>query len=164
MDLGAAICTPRAPDCPACPLRPGCAAHALGIAADLPVKAAKAARPLRYGMAFWLEAGGDVLLARRPAKGLLGGMLALPTSPWEAGLTPELALRHAPVAGDWRVVGQVRHVFTHFALTLDVAALRLAVRPDAAGIWAAADQLAGLPAVMAKAVRTARASRPRRPR
>ena len=48
------------------------------IPARYPVKAPKAARPRREGIAYWLEHDGNVLLVRRPAKGLLGGMLALP--------------------------------------------------------------------------------------
>ena len=67
-----------------------CAARAEGDPQAYPVKAAKAPRPRRQGVAYWLEHDGHVLLVRRPAKGLLGGMLALPTdsdgAPAEAGL------------------------------------------------------------------------------
>ena len=78
MDLGATICTPRNPACGLCPLRGWCAASREGEPERYPVKAPKAARPHRHGIAYWLEHDGEVLLVRRPAKGLLGGMLALP--------------------------------------------------------------------------------------
>jgi len=54
---------------------------------------------------------------------LLGGMAALPTTEWRATAWKRAeVLRHAPAAGDWKKIGAVEHVFTHFALTLDVYA------------------------------------------
>jgi A/G-specific adenine glycosylase len=136
-DLGATICTPRNPDCGICPWRGDCAAAAQGIAAELPARAAKAERPRRVGTAYVLMDGrGDVLLIRRPAKGLLGGMLALPESP--------------PLDAEWADAGEIQHVFTHFALTLRVRAARMAALPDGALREPAED--APLPSVMRKAL------------
>lgn len=84
MDLGATVCTPRHPACTRCPLAAGCMAYAAGEPARFPVKPPKAIKPVRYGTAYWIEVDGDVLLERRPAKGLLGGMLGLPTGEWVA--------------------------------------------------------------------------------
>ena len=136
-DLGATICTPRAPACGICPWRGACAAQAQGIAAALPARAAKAERPRRDGVAYvLLDARRDVLLIRRPPRGLLGGMLALPEAP--------------PAAAGWRDAGSIRHVFTHFALTLAVQAARLPDLPrDALRAPAAT---APLPSVMRKAL------------
>ncbi|MBX6747845.1 MAG: A/G-specific adenine glycosylase, partial [Acetobacteraceae bacterium] len=78
-DLGATICTPKAPACALCPWRGECAARRRGIQAELPRKAPKRARPLRHGAHFLLtDAGGRLLLRRRPPRGMLGGMLELP--------------------------------------------------------------------------------------
>ncbi|MCA8931832.1 MAG: A/G-specific adenine glycosylase, partial [Rhodospirillaceae bacterium] len=76
MDLGATVCTPRQPRCVLCPWQEACAARRLGIAAELPAKAAKPEKPLRRGTAYWLtDRDGAVWLRRRPERGLLGGMV-----------------------------------------------------------------------------------------
>ena len=137
MDLGSAICTPRAPDCPRCPLAEGCAARATGDPERYPVKAKKAPRPRRDGVAWWLEHDGHVLLVRRPAKGLLGGMLALPTET-------------APAEAEWREAGRVEHVFTHFALSMRL--LCAASQHRGEGLWWPIEQLdeAGLPTLFSR--------------
>jgi len=158
MDLGSSICTPRGPVCLACPLAPECTAFASGDPARWPARKVRAERPTRRGIAFWLEVGGDVLLVRRPPRGLLGGMLALPTSAWGEGLADGAALGDAPVAAGWRMLeARVAHVFTHFRLDLSIAMARLAVRPEIAGEWMPVGELAraGLPTVFAKAVELA---------
>ncbi len=153
MDLGATVCTPRRPDCRACPLEPLCAAHAQGQPERYPIKPAKRARPVRRGTAFVLVSGDAVLLERRPDKGLLGGMLGLPTTPWTT--TPSTdPTRHAPAAARWEARGQVRHVFTHFALDLDVwRGTPTGPRPE--GLWYPIQDAIGLPSLFAKALRLA---------
>lgn len=115
MDLGATLCTPRKPGCDACPIRDHCAAHAQGIAADLPKRSPKKPRPHRIGTAWVLRApDGGILVEKRPARGLLGGMLAFPSTGWDGS-------DHGPPASaDWRPAGEVRHVLTHFSLDLAV--------------------------------------------
>ena len=161
MDLGAAICRPRAPACLACPVRRFC--KAAGNAPErLPVKPAKTPKPQRYGTAYWLQRRGEVLTVRRPPRGLLGGMRAFPASPF----TPQLqqGLEGAPAAADWtRLPGEVTHVFTHFRLSLTLARADLAAEGDAelararqlGGEWTPLGELAdaGFPALFDKAVR-----------
>ena len=123
MDLGATICSPKRPSCMLCPLIGHCVAQAQGIAARLPMRQPKAARPVRRGVAFLaLREDGYVLLRERPQEGLLGGMMEIPSSPWTDNLPPED--EHAglvPVRADWcRVPGLVTHTFTHFRLELEV--------------------------------------------
>jgi A/G-specific adenine glycosylase len=121
MDLGATVCTPRAPDCHACPWSSACRARARGIAEELPRKAARKKIPVRFGHVFWLErADGAVLLRRRPETGLLGGMLEFPGSAWVADSAIE-ASGCAPIQASWnRLPGKVEHTFTHFKLELVV--------------------------------------------
>ncbi len=160
-DLGATVCTPGVPACGVCPWVGACAARALGIQASLPRKAPKKVRPVRYGVHFWLtDDAGCVLLRTRPYQGLLGGMTELPGTAWRA--TPwavEDAMADAPMAAAWRAAGQVRHVFTHFELILDVLAAHVP-RVEGAGFAARLDALddAALPSVMRKCVRMAVAS------
>ncbi len=157
MDLGATVCTPRTPRCGDCPWTEACAAHAQGAEATYPRKTPKKPKPARHGAAFVLVRGGAVWLRRRPTEGLLGAMAEPPGAPWrETPWTLEEARAHAPCATPWREAGAVRHVFSHFALTLPV--WRGAAPADfdgAGGWWAATDRLeeAGLPSVMVKAVR-----------
>ena len=157
-DLGASICSPTAPACGVCPWVAACQARRLGIAADLPRRSPKKLRPVRYGVHFWLTDDRDrVLLRRRPTKGLLGGMTELPGTAWRAApWTVAEALHFAPIATDWRAVGQVRHGFTHFELILDILVAQV---PCLAGEGlvqplAALDD-AALPSVMRKCVRIA---------
>jgi A/G-specific adenine glycosylase len=158
MDLGATVCTVRRPSCPRCPWRDACAAAARGIAESLPRKAPKRDKPLRRGVAFWLRRGdGAVLLRRRPDKGLLGGMMEVPSTPWREAPWPTAeALSHAPLPASWQPrLGLVRHGFTHFDLELAVLAARVANDgAAAAGEWAPLDRLGdhALPTCMRKVV------------
>jgi A/G-specific adenine glycosylase len=134
MDLGATICTPRSPKCGACPWEKACAARASGAPDAYPRKTAKAKRPERFGAVFVLRRGDEVWQVRRADKGLLGGMAGLPTTDWNgARLDEASALQYAPVSALWDRIGEVRHVFTHFALTLDVYAADAAPPND--GWW-----------------------------
>ena len=98
-----------------------------------------------------LTRGDQVALVRRPPKGLLGGMLALPTSDWRtAPFGAAEARAGAPADLDWRAVGEVEHGFTHFTLTLTL----LRAEGDADGvIWSPRRDLDGLPSVFLKAAR-----------
>ncbi len=136
MDLGATICRPRAPLCLVCPVSDACAARALGNPETFPVKAMKPDRPERTAGVYVLEHDGQVLLERRPPSGLLGGMTGFPDAP--------------PASAAWTPRGRVRHVFTHFGLTLDVFHARGGDKPD--GLWWPVDDLprAGLPTLFRK--------------
>ena len=122
MDLGATICTPRNPACGLCPWREPCVARAEGTQESFPRKAKKKAGATRYGAAFVLtRTDGAVLLRTRPAKGLLGGMVEVPTSEWRADYELDGAAQDAPVPLRWTQEAEpVRHVFTHFPLELTV--------------------------------------------
>jgi A/G-specific adenine glycosylase len=155
MDLGATICTVKAPRCLLCPLRQSCRAQAQGEPERLPVKAAKKAKPVRTGHAFWIERDGAVWLVQRPGSGMLGGMRALPDDGWSARADGSGA---GPVEAVWQSAGGVRHSFTHFDLELQ---LMLATQADwvslGPGEWWPRAQIdaAGLPTVFAKAARLA---------
>jgi A/G-specific adenine glycosylase len=176
MDLGATVCTPKAPACEACPLAGSCAARARGEAESYPRKNKKPESRLRRGAAFVaLRADGHLLVRRRVAKGLLGGMTEVPTTEWSADFVlaharaqaprfsprppagRRAAVMHASAGVRWhRVPGVVNHVFTHFSLELVVLRARL---PKSAAAprgthWIDRESIAGaaLPSVMRKVV------------
>ena len=142
-----------------CPLAANCAARAQGNPVRFPVKLTKKARPLRRGMAWWIERDGKVWLVRRAGTGMLGGMRALPDDGWSARGDGH---GEPPLAGQWREAGTVRHGFTHFELDLTVlVCAKGSLSPDGDGEWwplADLDQ-AGLPTLYAKAAQRALAVR-----
>ncbi len=164
MDLGATVCTPKRPSCLMCPLHSQCDAHALGLAAKLPAKMPKPNRPVRYGFAFVaLSETGQLLLRRRPEKGLLARMMEVPSTEWRDALpAASEVLRTAPVRSEWwSVPGTVVHTFTHFRLEMQV--YRTIVPRDAAlTFWADAGRCSwvsrhelkqqALPSVMRKII------------
>ncbi|WP_304186513.1 A/G-specific adenine glycosylase [Phenylobacterium aquaticum] len=151
MDLGATICRPKSPLCDRCPIAEACAGLATGAPETYPRKTKKAERPHRHGVAYVLTRGDEVGLVRRPPKGLLGGMLALPTSDWRPAAWSDAEARAAaPAALDWRDLGEVEHVFTHFSLTLRV----FRAEGEAANvIWSPRRDLDGLPSLFLKAAK-----------
>ncbi len=140
MDLGATICRPMRPNCAACPLSDDCRAFASGNPESFPAPKVKRDRPHRHGLVWWIERGDAIWLVRRPARGMLGGMAALPGPEW----------------GDDAPSGQslvaVDHGFTHFSLTLQIASR--ATPPDGEGWWHPINRVgdAGLPTLYARAV------------
>jgi len=157
MDLGAATCTVKAPQCLLCPLRPYCAAHMQGRAESYPVKPPKKEKPTREGLIWWLEReDGHVWIERRDDKRMLGGMAGLPGTQWDArggakGGEP-------PLPGDWTPLNAgVEHVFTHFRLLLSIHRRHVArdCQPPGEGRWWPLDRMdeAGLPTVFAKVVK-----------
>ena len=146
MDLGATVCRPKSPLCGSCPVRTECLGWAGGAPERYPIKAKKAERPRRVGVAFVIiDDRGRVALERRPERGLLGGMMGLPTSGWAAVAPAE----PPPVQADWRDAGAVEHVFTHFSLTLSVRVAR-AVGEGAYQWMEAGEARRALPTVFAK--------------
>lgn len=124
MDLGATICTPRSPQCGACPLAQLCQSRALGTQESLPCMTEKAPIPHYIVAAAVIHRGETVFIQRRPSKGLLGGLWEFPGGKLEANETFEQALTReiweelniAIQVGE--KFGQYRHAYTHFRVTL----------------------------------------------
>jgi A/G-specific adenine glycosylase len=140
MDLGATVCRPKRPICCDCPLALDCRAYASGTPEAFPAPKVRRERPHRYGTAWWIEREGAIWLVRRPAKGMLGGMTALPGPQWGEEETTATSL------------AVVSHGFTHFTLDLHVASR--SAPPAGDGWWQPLDAIteAGLPTLYARAV------------
>jgi A/G-specific adenine glycosylase len=109
MDLGATLCTPKAPDCAECPVRADCSAHRDGRTLELPTPKPRKMLPTReqrFGVL--RDERGRVLLERRPPSGIWGGLWCLPTEPREYGGT-----RTSGSLPD-----AIEHVFSHFRLRM----------------------------------------------
>ena len=124
MDLGALVCTPRQPDCPACPLKAACQAYQLGLQEERPVLQKKPAIPHYLVTAAVIRRAGQVLIAQRPPEGLLGGMWEFPGGKLQEGedlagcLRREICEELGVAIEVHEQVGVYRHAYTHFRVTL----------------------------------------------
>ncbi len=161
MDLGATVCSPKSPKCQVCPLVSHCAGRM--VAESLPARAPKKPKPVRRGMAFWLEKpDGSILFRRRAESGLLGGMMEVPSSDWIEDGRLDVEEGIAPPVPVTRLVGSpgvVRHTFTHFHLEIGLTRGRVdsdVPAPDTC-VWITPDRFGelALPTVMKKVVELA---------
>lgn len=159
MELGALLCTPRTPSCLLCPWQHACTAFASGQPERYPGRPEVKARARRFAVAFVLErADGALLFQRRPDKGLLAGLMELPSTDWQEEPPGDSHVREqAPADIDWQVLpGEVRHLFTHLDLSIRLVRGRLrGAAPQ--GIWATAAAFAelALPTLTVKLLRHA---------
>lgn len=145
MDLGATVCAVRGPACAICPVMADCRALGRADIERLPVKPPKKVKPHRHGLAHWIERDAQIWLVRRPDRGMLGGMRALPGGDWTDARPSESGIT------------SVDHGFTHFDLTLTL--VRREAPPEILGAaaegawWPIADlDAAGLPTLYRKLV------------
>ncbi len=124
MDLGATLCTPRDPQCALCPVAELCRARRLGVQEQRPLPQARKNVPHYIVTAAVIQEDGKVLIARRPQKGLLGGLWEFPGGKLQAGEDLALCLQReileelgVKVRLEGRV-GVFRHAYTHFRVTL----------------------------------------------
>jgi len=152
MELGATVCLPRRPACPACPLRAHCAALALGIAEQLPEGRARRAPVAVTVAAALVEEGGRVLLVRRGEGRLMGRMWEVPQTSLEARGLPDLARelkqRHGLDLVPGKLVARGRHAITFRRIRLEAYSSRLRRRPPVDPErfrWVRPEEIAALP-------------------
>ncbi len=124
MDLGATVCTPRSPACGVCPLQRGCAARRLGIQAQLPAKPKKKTLPHHQVAVGVIWKRGKILIAKRFARDLLGGLWEFPGGHQEKGESLAQCVRrevHEELGIAVKVENEfavVEHAYSHFRITL----------------------------------------------
>ncbi|MBR1945011.1 MAG: A/G-specific adenine glycosylase [Alphaproteobacteria bacterium] len=137
MDLGSGICTPKSPLCAFCPLNKDCIACSEGLADIIP-NITKLKKETKAGYVFWIEnENKEVLLRKRTEKGLLSGLTELP---WNTD-------KSFPFEANWKVTKKtVRHVFTHFDLTLTIVRTVISRLPENSdGFFSPIDQFKEFP-------------------
>ena len=159
MDLGATICTPQKPLCNKCPVNDSCLSLKKGKTGVIPKKTPRRKKPNRFGIAFLcINTNNEILLQRRPAKGLFAGMMEVPGTPWTENPPSQTQIQNSePFKADWQVVpGTVSHIFTHFKLEIKIlrSSPKYCRKIDNL-TWHPADSFenAGLPSLMLKIIR-----------
>lgn len=127
MDLGATVCTPKHPACLICLWKSSCCAYNLNMQNELPISEPRSPLPRKaIGVAVIWNTEGQILIDRRRAEGLLGGLWEFPGGKIEPGETiPECIQREIQEElGIVIDVGNhlitIQHTYSHFHVTLNV--------------------------------------------
>ena len=118
MDLGATVCLRRRPQCEACPVSRDCSALREGRIDELPAPRPRKARPHRKSVMLILEHRGELLLEKRPAPGIWGGLWCFPELGAGEDAAQACARRFGANVGAGKALPDVEHGFTHFSLTI----------------------------------------------
>jgi A/G-specific adenine glycosylase len=131
MELGALVCTPKNPQCKICPIDQGCFAKKAGMQDQLPRRKKKPPLPHYQVTAAVIRKGDQVLLAKRPQEGLLGGLWEFPGGKQESGESLKEALVREiqeELAGEIEIgdlIGVYQHAYTHYKITLHAYQCRM---------------------------------------
>ena len=161
MDLGSAVCTARSPKCLICPASNVCKAKASGNPESFPVKQKKKQRPVRTGIVYWLTGSdGEVLLRKRPEKGMLGAMWEFPSAGWSTKTASPDAPSILALSNHWISQNEpIEHGFTHFEVRLTILHAQWNGSAIPAGsLWAHPEEFENfaLPTLMKKVARRQR--------
>lgn len=128
MDLGALVCSRSRPACAACPVNADCVAHNEGRTGELPAPRPKRVLPEKQVQMLLLRDRGELMLEKRPAQGIWGGLWSLPELALGADPAAHCRDRFGFVALSQQVLPQLSHSFTHFRLHIRPVQLQLAPR------------------------------------
>lgn len=123
MDLGASLCARRNPQCEACPLHADCVARLRGLTAKLPGKKPRAVLPQRSTVMLLLRHAGEILLEKREARGIWGGLWSLPEVSHPREVKALCAARYGVSVRACRGLPGIAHGFTHYKLQIDALLL-----------------------------------------
>lgn len=118
MDLGATVCVRRKPRCAECPVRKPCVAFKTDRVAELPTPKPRKALPQKRTMMLVLQRAGEILLEKRPATGIWGGMWSFPEEHADADVINACARRYGADVIPGEPLPVIAHGFTHFKLDI----------------------------------------------
>ena len=130
MDMGATLCTGSKPKCSLCPVRSECVALQTNRVAELPSPRAKKKVPHKQTTFLLLRHGNDILLEKRPASGIWGGLWCPPQIDDGQGVVADYVQRNGLVVSDRVDFAEFTHVFTHFKLHITPVQLCVAHKPS----------------------------------
>jgi len=143
MDLGATLCARRNPRCTECPVRSQCVAFQTGRVAELPTPRPRKALPQRRTMMLVLQRAGEILLEKRPATGIWGGMWCFPEEDADANAVEACARRYGADVTLGESLPLIAHGFTHFKLDILPQLATVSAWPQRAeesgGLWITPD-------------------------
>lgn len=124
MDLGRVICTPKNPACKSCPLESICLSAGAADVESFPVKERRKALPHLHIVIGLIRKGETLLIQKRPAEGLLGGLWEFPGGKIEEGergdeaLLREIREETGLIVELGEKIGTINHAYTHFKITM----------------------------------------------
>lgn len=132
MDLGATLCTRSSPACERCPMQGECEAHDLGRQGDFPGRKAKKTLPVRSTVfVIALTPDRELLLEKRPARGIWGGLWGFPEVSDEAAAIAFCERQLAAGVHSSGALDPVRHSFSHYHLVIQPLLIKLERVPTA---------------------------------
>ncbi len=129
MDLGATICSRSKPKCVACPLNKTCQAYAQNLVSKLPTPKPKKIIPKKQTTMLLIWHGKEILLEKRPPRGIWGGLWSLPEiSPQEIATQIVMSRFGLNTEAEEPLPG-IQHAFTHFKLEITPQPLHVISKP-----------------------------------
>jgi A/G-specific adenine glycosylase len=129
MDLGSSICTRSKPKCSHCPLNKSCQALTNNQTQSLPTPKPKKALPQKETTMLIIRMGKEILLEKRPQKGIWAGLWSLPEIGMEAIANEVAQQRFSLTTEADEPLAMVNHVFTHYKLAITPQPLQVVSPP-----------------------------------
>lgn len=129
MDMGATICTRSKPKCDVCPVQSDCVAFQTNSVSELPTPKQRKAVPEKFTTFLLLTHDNDILLEKRGAQGIWGGMWCPPQIDDGSGVADDYVQRNGIVVGERIEMEEFTHTFTHFKLHITPVLLKVNAKP-----------------------------------
>jgi len=147
MDMGATLCTRSKPKCDLCPVQSDCVALRSNRVTEFPTPRARKTVPEKYTTFLLLMHGGDILLEKRPAQGIWGGLWCLPQIEDGQGVVADYLLRNGVEVSERAELEEFTHTFTHFKLHIVPVLLRVVRKPlqvqQGGSVWLEVEEALG---------------------